>query len=302
MTHVNDQAGAMAELPDGWWKRDAVAKKLSGLFSSHIVPMLISVVVEKKARFLWFTGFLLQVADLTFWLTARHILEEIERLREDRSINVERSRWVDSATGSVELGVPIDLGDIPSYRDPEIDFGAIFIKPGYAAPLLASPGVEPLTPEAWFNHEKAHPEGYYVVGIPDELCEEDEIGRTEDHRIYQCTGYVVCNPVEAVSPEGRSGNDGFWNHPGAFFGRVLEVTDDNGRPLTSITGMSGGPVLSIERTPEARLKYRLFGIQSAWLPQSRILRAEPISKVADIITGWFKSIWEGINGESSARG
>ncbi len=302
MTHINDQAGAMAELPDGWWKEDTVAKRLSGLFSSHIVGMLMPLVVEGKPRFSWFTGFLLQVADFTFWLTARHILEEIERLREDCSVNVTGPRWVDSATPSDILGVPLDLNDIPLYKDPEIDFGGIFIKPGYAAPLLAGSRVVCLTPEAWFGQEKASPEGYYLVGMPCEWCEEEVVGSTKDHRIYQCSATVVCNPVEAIGSEDRSGNDDFWNHPEAFFGRVLEVTDENGRPLTSIKGMSGGPVLSIERTLEGRLKYRLVGIQSAWLPQSRILRAEPISKVADIIVSWFESIKDVTNGESSARG
>jgi hypothetical protein len=75
--------------------------------------------------------------------------------------------------------------------------------------------------------------------------------------------------------------------PGAFYAKVLDVRRSETETLTSIKGMSGGPIVSIERTPDSRLKYRLYGIQSQWLPNSRILKAEPVAKVAAIIRDWF---------------
>ena len=52
--------------------------------------------------------------------------------------------------------------------------------------------------------------------------------------------------------------------------------------------MSGGLIFSVEiekinESGTSSICYRLFGIQSSWLPDSQIIRATPIDKVVDYL-------------------
>ena len=254
------------------------------------------VVVDRKARFVWHTGCLLTIADLTFWLTARHVIEYMWELQNSAAVKVVSTKWMDPGADPELHHVPTDIHDLPAYCDPDLDFGALLIRPGYAAPLLASPNVIPLTPEVWWHQETARPEGYYVVGMPAEWAEHLEVGRPPGGRQYRASAALVCNPVERLRRRRPREKGDFWDHPGKFYARVLEVQDEKGRPLKSIEGMSGGPILSIERTDEGRFLYRLVGIQSSWLPESRILRGEPIEEVVRIIASWFE-----VNGDDTGE-
>ena len=230
---------------------------------------------------------MLQVGNLTFWITAGHVLEDVLRLRDEPSVKIVSAAWNDGYENKHADGVLFSLDDVPAYIDPNIDFGAIVIRPGYARPLLANPQVRPMTPNVWLDHENANPEGYYLVGVPTEWTDYEEVGRTEKERIYSSGARIVCIPVERIPwASGKEPKD-FWDDPDAFYAKLLDVWKSPTEKLTSIKGMSGGPIVSIERTPDSELKYRLYGIQSAWLPKSRILRAEPVAKVAAIIRDWF---------------
>jgi hypothetical protein len=56
--------------------------------------------------------------------------------------------------------------------------------------------------------------------------------------------------------------------------------------IDDIVGMGGGPILSIERTPESNFAVRLAGIQVMWKPESKIVRAEPIESIVSVLSDW----------------
>jgi hypothetical protein len=88
-------------------------------------------------------------------------------------------------------------------------------------------------------------------------------------------------PVERIERREPVCKGDFWDHPTSFYGRIIDQAD--GDDLARIEGMSGGPLFSIERTPEGRMKFRLFGVQSSWLPEKRIIRAESLVDFANIL-------------------
>ena len=59
---------------------------------------------------------------------------------------------------------------------------------------------------------------------------------------------------------------------------------------------------SIERTQDGQFRYHLFGIQSAWLPCSRVIRAVPIWQVEDLIRQGMAHMLDGFGESDSAEG
>ncbi|MCJ7543357.1 MAG: hypothetical protein MUP47_02135 [Phycisphaerae bacterium] len=277
----------MASWPDDWWKDQRVAVQLSHCFADHVLGLGVGFTVDGKPAYDWLTGFLLQLGDLVFWVTAGHVIDRIQELLAHPRVKLHAASFNDDFPHPSASNVPVPLGDLAIYRDKAVDFGAVFLRPGYATPLLANSSIKPLTPEIWHAHEKAKPDGYYLVGIPSQWCEVEEIARSDKGVLVVDRARLVCAPVERIDPEDCREGDGFWGDPKAFYGKVLYVWKSRAEKLDDIAGMSGGPILSIERTQQSRLKYRLFGVQSVWLPGRRILRAEPISRVVDIIKSWF---------------
>ena len=97
-----------------------------------------------------------------------------------------------------------------------------------------------------------------MLGIPKELVQF----RQDDAEVTP-----VFIPVQRLSerpedfPElelGEIGDD-------TFYGRI--VLDDT---LTSIVGMSGGPIFAFHEDDDGKLRYRIIAIQSSWTSRSFI--------------------------------
>ena len=67
---------------------------------------------------------------------------------------------------------------------------------------------------------------------------------------------------------------------------MLPFPDAPNLKVENIEGMSGGPILSIERTEDYKIAIRFVGIQSSWKPTSGIVRAEPIDEIASVLSKW----------------
>src|SRR5262249_41998001 len=93
-------------------------------------------------------------------------------------------------------------------------------------------------------------------------------------------------PVDYVSPVGREGL--FWSHQHCIYGRVGREGASDAGNVESVKGVSGGPAVSIERTSKGHVRYRLFGLQSAWLSESRIVRIEPEATIAKMLELEFR--------------
>lgn len=87
---------------------------------------------------------------------------------------------------------------------------------------------------------------------------------------------VVCAPIERAFPPFSGVEKKFFKNTEALFGALVgfEAQAD----LTTVKGMSGGPVFGVCRVEDS-VEYRLTGIQSTWVSGERLVRATPVSQI-----------------------
>jgi hypothetical protein len=172
----------------------------------------------------------------------------------------------------------------------EIDLGFAHITGLDEANIKNGNQVQILSEQGWRNIHRAKPEGFYVIGYPKEWIQvrlPDGEGQTMGTAIIS----LSCLPIQRVPFKEDGGS--FWKDPKSFYGKVMPFKDlDGGQPKSPL-GMSGAPLISLERgfdeNGEERIRYYLFGVQRSWNEVDTI-RAEPIEKVAGIIEQYFKTI------------
>jgi hypothetical protein len=161
-----------------------------------------------------------------------------------------------------------------------IDFGAIKIMGLDAQIMLNNNRTQVITELIWKDLHLAKPEGYYVLGYPQEWTDHHEVRLSDNQILNSFRANLACLPVRQIEYRGEFHTDKeFWNDPEAFYGQILPFVDESEHQPASVKGMSGGPLFSIERDPSDRIRYRLFGIQRSEDKDERLIRAEPIHKI-----------------------
>ncbi|MCB8925293.1 MAG: hypothetical protein H6652_06655 [Ardenticatenaceae bacterium] len=272
------------ELPDNWWAYQSTCEILAGWFQKHLVGLLISISKNEKAHNnLVFTGFLLFYRERLLWITAGHVIDKIQEVLQEPNYDIVTMQWLDGGKIPGAESVIVhnrDLQFFSTYEN-DVDFGCVMIEGLDAANILQNNEVKVVTEQIWKNIHLSNPEGYYIVGYPEEWVETDLESSSNNIMINKLFARVACLPVEKTDHPGKS-VDPFWNNPEAFYGKILDYSDQN-QP-NSISGMSGGPLLSIERDQNGELRYYLFGLQHGWDKNKRIIRAESIQTILQIIS------------------
>ena len=275
------------DLPDDWWRYTSTCGVLSKWFIHHLLPLLISAKRDDEVHHMICTGFLLYHRDILSWVTAGHVVDRIEEILSTPSVDILRMRWLDGCEirGAESVPVGHNLSAFSAYES-GIDFGIVAIPDLEALNIIEGGRVKFLTEEVWKNLHLAKPEGYYVFGYPREWVEVQEDRLAGNQILGSLQANLACLPVKRIEYPGPNPvRSEFWNDPDAFYGEILPFADKPAYQPDSIKGMSGGPLFSIERDPDGRIRYRLFGIQSSWLPSERKIRAEPISKIIGMMEG-----------------
>ena len=273
------------DLPDEWWRYASTCRVLSGWFIRHLLGLFLSVEERGQIRHGVLTGFLLHYQDILLWVTAGHVINGINERLSNPNIKVLRMRWLDGCEIPGAESIPVhnrNLKMFSTLKSDGIDFGVAAITGLDAENILRNNRVQTMTEQIWKNLHLAQPEGYYVLGFPEEWFEVQE-DRLPDNKILgSAQANLACLPVKRIDYRGFSHTKEFWDDPGAFYGQVLPFADEPGYQPKSITGMSGGPVFSIERTA-AEILYRLVGIQRSQDKDERLIRAEPIQRIVNIM-------------------
>jgi hypothetical protein len=268
----------------GWWKEEGIARELSHCFADHILPLQVHALVDGKESHGVYTGFLLRVDQHYLWITAGHVAEAIKALQENPTVKILRAWLSDREDDPAKSRVPVDVSDTVIFSaQPHLDLGLVVFRQGYLAPILNNPRFRPLTPESWFKRGDPEPEAFYIAGVPSEWVEFSDLGQDSEKLRRGSRFTLACVPVERIRRESNSEPRGFWSHTDDFYGTLSPVHDDEGVDLTSIKGISGGPLFAVARPVGNTFRYWVYGIQSEWLPDSRIIRAVPIWQAGQII-------------------
>jgi len=274
----------MMQAPDDWWQREAVCLRLRDWFEHHIVGLHVGYLYNGEPHDRVFSGFLLKHRGLALWVTAAHVIDRINELINNPKLTLDHAGWMDRSPGPAAGPIPVSLPDLVmgALERDGIDVGFVAINPLLLASFEANPNVRFCDPGIWLGHDAANPEGYYVLGYPKEWIEPTGKFKEKDGQLRRTIRMgVACLPVTPIEDQGTAANppvgSPFWGSEYCMYAQLRPYSDSKQNLVENIDGMSGGPVLSVERSTEGRLKYRLFGIQSAWQAGPRIVKATRVA-------------------------
>ncbi|TPO13754.1 hypothetical protein [Mesorhizobium sp. B1-1-5] len=230
---------------------------------------------EKPERFSICSGTLILIHNVLCFLTAGHVLKELDELRSHPNVKIESSAFADTfGLGTVsDVPVPFDLvtADLFYIDDDEegLDFGVIAINPHFAR-LLAKNGVVALAEEQWAHQHKVAFDRYALLGLPVELTPD---------RVTPGVGGSATPVMAFLTPTTADPNRKPRRH--AQFVAKLD-----GPEPKDAKGMSGGPIFGFRIDPGPEVRYWVVALQSSWDPDSRTIYATPMPTLASLMTEW----------------
>ncbi len=272
----------LADLPNDWWQKLSTCNTLADWFGRHIVGLLFYVQAEgSKPEVRVYTGFVLYYEENLLWITAGHVVDIIRDLLSNPKIKVKIMRWLDGCEIPGAEFIPVHNRNLYMFSSSEIgvDFGAIGITGLDAENMLNNNRTQVITELIWKNLHLAKPEGYYVLGYPQEWIKHEEEQLSDNRILNLFRVNLACLPVRRIEYRGDIHTKEFWNDPEAFYGQIIPFVDEPEYQPASVGGMSGGPLFSIERDPSDRIRYRLFGIQRSEDKDEKLIRVEPMHKI-----------------------
>jgi hypothetical protein len=278
-----ERARDAASLPDDWWQHEVQCRQFSHTFGARVLALQLSVEANGILSDTIFTGWVMSHDRVLLWVTAGHVIDKIAHIRKAGG-KVLRSSWLDSYPDRAAGFVPFDLDQLMVHSATEkgLDIGAAGITGLTAENLLANKQLKPVTAQMWMGIESAKPEGYYLIGVPEELVSVRRRKVSGSRGECELSADVVVLPVRH-RPDFRA-TDGMEppDDPCLWWGELLPWTGSASGQPKSVRGMSGGLLLSIQRTPDGQgFRSYLFGVQSTWYPEKRIIGAVPIQRLLE---------------------
>jgi hypothetical protein len=282
-------AAKMLELPPDWWQTATASSVLIQQFKKHLLPLLVAGSVDRQVQYNVYTGILLRHGETIVWLTAGHVVDELIRILSSPHFKLSAMAWLDGYEATKAESVTMHRIDIPmkSWRVTGLDVGAVLPSILDVGNLLRNEKVETINSGIWKNLDLASPEGYYAIGFPRPWCHHTQTSAPNNKILNSVKADIACLPLREIPPPAEFAGDPEWSNPEAFYGQLLEYPDYPAFDLESARGMSGGPVLSVERDPDGRIRYRLVGVIQSFAEGQSIFRAEPIQRVAEVIDLWL---------------
>jgi hypothetical protein len=252
-------------------------------FCRHLVGLCVTyqckngIEADRPSRFAAYSGTLINIRGAIYFLTAGHVLEELEKFLSGDEIKITSAALVDTfALGSVShLPIPFDLkGARLSYVDDHeqgLDFGVILLEPNYVR-LLAKNGMVALEESSWIHQSRVRFDGYAMLGFPAEFTSK----RVSELDEGELSATMFGVKRLASPPKGRKPT----KHQ-QFIGQL------NSRlALKSVEGMSGCPIFGFRKEPDGRYRYWVVALQSSWLSSTRTVFGCSLPILASLLTEW----------------
>lgn len=233
--------------------------ELVGYFHKHLVPIFFSCQKDEHKQDFAFTAFVLSVRAQWFLITAGHCIKAVEQLIHEHGYKIVQCSLIDTMSLVAKHRHPVPFGYIGSNpiflsENRDFDYGIIAVTDYYRR-LLEANNVQPLNEKVW-KKQPSKVDFYLLLGVPAELIKKDL-------STVQITSTLLDVEMLDHRPEEFPESD----EP-LFYGRIK-----HGESLSSIEGMSGGPILGFYKNEKGELRYWLIALQSRWLPTSRYIMA-----------------------------
>ncbi len=245
---------------DEWWKTQRTCSEFSHIFKGLLLGLHISGKITNQQQSVVYSGFLITYMGTPLWITAGHVIEEIEEIIQN-PVNNFKCIWLDWA--SIPLLADIKNAFKGTLRRNNIDIGFIGINllefNNFKENKFTLPFNLPSNGPAVFS-----PQHFYLLGFPKDL---------QANNSYT----AVCLPIEEKKYSEIKNKETLPKEK--FYGKVVNFADNPDYQFR-IKGMSGGPLVGVSfDIKQKRKSYSLWGIQSSILPKSRIVTVEPIENL-----------------------
>jgi hypothetical protein len=235
---------------------------LVSYFCQHLVPISFSMSRGDEKQDFIISSFVMSFRESWCLITAGHCIKMISELL-SQGYKINSCVLIDSLGKKAidKQGIPFvypSPTNVLFSDDFAFDYGIIPLSKYYQE-LLKLNGIQAFDEYAWKKQPNDF-EAYLLIGVPAEYV------------VYR-NDSIFINPVMfwveglASKPDGFSDVD-----TPLFYGRIGFDAD-----ITSIKGMSGGPILGFKKDIEGNLRYWVIGVQSLWLPESHYIAACPTS-------------------------
>lgn len=259
----------------GELEKEAFGNQLLNYLSRHLVALATTYQpIDPEGRrnndpgFACYSGFILPINGNWFFVTAGHILEQLDSHLNAGNVLC-RFRLVDYLRNDADQTEPIPFdyenADRMWRHADGLDFGFVALD-GPTKRQLEANGVRPLYQEYLEPNDGDTLHGHIMLGLPEEFFDDPQFDDT----------LVIGGVSPALIPIERleSALEGATNTTHErFVGRLSDELE-----IHSIVGMSGGPTFGFGHDAERHLCYWLVAIQSAWhlLPVGRITFGCPV--------------------------
>ena len=206
-----------------------------------------------------FSGFLVEVRDVWFYVTAGHIIRDVKESLE-KGAKFDVWRLGDQTAGNkyraaIPYAFDINKWYIIEDKDLGFDYAVIQMDMIYCMQLKAG-GAVPIQKAAWGDHRLKYDQ-WALVGIPSETVKYDQ------ETILSCKIAIVpINPTEEPPVSGSQADN-------RFYARLKDLGN-----LGDIDGMSGGPIFGL-RWVEDWCEYKVIGVQSGWYRGAKTITVSP---------------------------
>ena len=267
------------------------ANSLVDYFCRHLVALCITFqhLDDKKQpigdiKFDASPGIVINIRGIYYFLTAGHILKDLENLLSKKMALIYSSVLADTfgINSTSPQPIPFDFLNEPKFfidnDDEGLDFGLIMLRKYYIE-LLDKNGIIAIHEENWIKQNSVDFHSYAMLGLPYEFI--TEIQRASDQNM-QTLGTVSPTLIFIQKSTNSIENLKKTKYP-RFIGQM-----PNDMPLRSIIGMSGGPIFGFNH--DTPMRYWIVAIQSAWLKTRKIIFGCPIPVLANLLTKWTDEV------------
>jgi len=223
------------------------------------------------------SAFIIDICGVWCLLTAGHIFKEIDKGVEQKKIRLLKFGISDYFN---ELAINKDsyAYDYSEHRidvDEEgIDFALLPLR-DYYRNLMTANGVIPIPVAAWVGQSPPVFHSYALLGIPDE--KQVAVEREGDRGPQ--IGHEVCLTMVGIEAMETPPADQIISNVPRFAGYLR----DND-VLESAKGLSGGPIIGINRLEDGGWEYGCVAVQGSWLDVRRIVLGTPAHIIAGTMT------------------
>jgi hypothetical protein len=275
-------------LPSDWWQNAWAASGLVEWFKFHVIGLLIAGRTNNLMQYEVFSGFLFEQNNRLLWITAGHAVDKVKAILDSVNFTISFMTWLDWYDVPGAEGVLVHDPNLrmKSWKPTGLDLGIIEIHGLDKENILANEAVRPVEETIWKNLAAARMEGYYVIGFPrawTSLTSEHIVTGKPRHSV---TAKIACLPIVELPFKSEAAHPEFWQDPSDFHGRIVPYRDMPEIEVEDIRGMSGGPILSVERTEDGQILYRLLGVVKIQVKSRNLIKAVPIEKITPLIRKW----------------